>query len=171
MIDFHRVFGALCALCALALVSPSLVLAADFEEEPGEVAWKEVEAPLPPFPEEADWIPFKVGAVHDTKFYVDGKSVSMGGDDVIRYSLVVVGSGGARNVSFEGMRCGTGERRSYAFGHADRTWSKARSSQWVRIAGTSNNHYVALYSDYFCAIGKDSIRTPEDARRALLYGQ
>lgn len=80
---------------------------------------------LPAFPEQENLVPFKVGSVSDKQFFVDGASISIGSDDVIRYSLVVVSSTGAKSISFEGMRCATGERRVYAFGRSDKTWSKA----------------------------------------------
>jgi hypothetical protein len=83
---------------------------------------------------------------------------------------VVISSSGARNISFEGMRCVTGERRAYAFGRDDRTWSKARSNKWLRIQGGSNSHHVALFYDYFCAIGQSTVMTPEDAIRILRGG-
>lgn len=77
---------------------------------------------------------FRVGAISDTKFFVDAQSLSYGTDGVLRFTLEVVSPSGAKNVSYEGMRCATGERRFYAFGRADGTWSKARGNQWVKIS-------------------------------------
>lgn len=138
----------------------------DFEEKP----WEEVAVQLPPFPEEEDLLPFSVGAVHGTKFLIDAKSLSVGSDGVIRYTLVVISSEGARNVSFEGIRCATSERRFYAFGRADKTWSKAWTNQWGKIRGTSNNHHVELYSNFFCSAGILATGNPDDARRVLRNG-
>ena len=59
--------------------------------------------------------------------FVDEASVHYGSDDVIRYTMVIVSPSGARNVTFEGMRCETGERRLYAFGRADGSWSRAKT--------------------------------------------
>ena len=160
--------------CALALL-PAISLAAsdglrngynsdkDIDEKP----WAEVEAQLPAYPDKQDLIPFTVGAVKDTKYFIDAKSLSVGSDGVIRYTLVVVSSAGAQNVSFEGMRCDTAERRVYAFGRTDGSWSKARSNQWLRIQGNSNNHNVELYTSYFCSVGATQITNAESARRVL----
>ena len=38
----------------------------------------------------------------------------------LRFTLVIVSPSGARNVSYEGMNCSTGERRLYAFGRPGR---------------------------------------------------
>jgi hypothetical protein len=157
-------------VCGLMLsVFPKAGFPALFDDEFDEKPWQEMEVQLPAFPESENLIPFKVGAISDTKFFIDEKSISIGGDEVIRYSLVVISSSGAQNISFEGMRCLTGERRVYAFGQADKTWTKARSNKWVRLQGGSNSHHIALYADYFCAVGQRTIMTPEDAVRVLRY--
>lgn len=153
---------------ALALLSLQ-VLAESFDSEFEEKPWAEIEVQLPPFPEEENLIPFSVGAVSDTKYLIDGSSLSVGTDRVVRYTLLVISASGARNISYEGMRCLTRERRLYAFGRLDKTWSKAKSNQWVKIQGRSNNHHVELYTNYFCAFGVD-LSDADDARRVLRYG-
>jgi hypothetical protein len=143
---------------------------ADYDPDAEEKPWEEMAATLPAFPEKGNLIPFTVGAVSDTRFYVDGASITIGADGVVRYTLVVVSSEGAETVSHEGLHCATRERRFYAFGRSDRTWSKPRSSQWVRIQGTSNNPHVELYSTNFCAYNIVSVASPEEARRVLRNG-
>ena len=157
------------SLVVLMVLSECL-LAKGFDEDFEEKPWEEVAVQLPPFPEEEDLLPFSVGAVRDTKYLIDAKSLSVGADGVIRYTLVVISSEGARNVSFEGMRCATAERRFYAFGRADKAWSKARTNQWGKIRGTSNNHHVELYSNFFCSAGMLTAENPDDARRVLRNG-
>ena len=138
----------------------------DFEEKP----WVEIEVQLPAFPQNENLVPFKVGAASDTQFKIDSKSLSVGADTVIRYTLIVVSSAGAENISYEGMRCTTGERRFYAFGRADGTWSKARNTQWTKIQGSLNNHHVELFVNYFCNKGAPLIASTDDAVRALRTG-
>lgn len=140
-----------------------------FEEDYDEKPWAEVEVMLPAFPEKENLIPFKVGAIADTRFFVDGKSISIGSDGVVRYTLVVLSAQGAQNISYEGMRCSTLERRFYAAGRPDKTWSKARSNKWVRVQGGSNNHHVELFSNNFCPNGIIAF-SPAEARRVLLQG-
>ena len=158
------------ALFVLAGLSSGLLHAVDFDGDYETKAWSEIEVQLPSSPVSASLLQFKVGAVVDKRFFVDMNAVSVGSDGVVRYSLVVLADGGGRNVSYEGMRCLTGERRFYAFGRADGTWSKARGNQWVRILGDSNNHHVELFSSYFCPSGAATMPTLEDVRAALLRG-
>ena len=156
-------------LLAIFLI-PSPLLAANFDGDYEEKPWSEIEVQLPAFPEQNNLIQFQVGAVFDTKFMVDGASLSIGSDGVLRYTVVVESSSGARNVSYEGMRCATAERRFYAFGQPDKTWSKAKSNQWVKIRGTTNNHHVELFTTYFCSSGPSAIRDASDMLKVLRQG-
>ncbi|MDR1935753.1 MAG: CNP1-like family protein [Candidatus Accumulibacter sp.] len=165
-----RRFALFFAVSAGLLWLSPWALAALFDNEFDEKPWEEIEVQLPAFPEAENLIPFQVGAISDMRFLIDEKSISVGSDAVIRYTLVAISPQGARNVSFEGMRCDTVERRVYAFGQADGTWSKARSNKWARIRGSSNSYPVALFADYFCTIGQRTVMTPEDAVRVLRYG-
>ena len=155
--------GLLPCLC-LVLAVPAV--AATFDDEFEEKPWVEMAVQLPAYPEQGNLIPFTVGAVSDKQFLIDGKSLSVSDDGVVRYTVLVISSAGARNVSYEGLRCATAERRLYAFGRADGTWSKARGNQWVPVRGDSNNHVVELYANYFCKIGA-AVVDADDAVRVL----
>ena len=141
-----------------------------FDDDETEAPWAEAETQLPTFPVAENLIPFSVGANSQTTYAIDRKSLSLGEDGVLRFTLVIKTSSGAENVSYDGLRCATSERRSYAFGRPDGTWSPARSKQWVKVRGTSNNHFVELYSSYFCSAGTSTIRSAEDAVRILEQG-
>ena len=138
--------------------------------DPDAKPWTESEMAFPAFPVPANMIPFSVDWRSDMKFMVDGQSISVGNDGVIRFTLEVVSPEGVRNISYEGMRCETAARRPYAFGRTDGTWSKARSERWIPIRGSGNNHYVELFANYFCSRHGPAVMTPEDARRILRQG-
>jgi hypothetical protein len=160
----------LLASLALVGVHSAITLAAGFDDDYEVRVWEEIEASLPPPPKESALIPFYVSAVSDNRFLVDGDSISVGADGVIRYTLVVLSSSGARNVSYEGIRCETAERRPYAFGRTDGSWSKARSNSWVRIQNaTVNRQYAALFSEYFCPY-VIPVSNADEARMALRSG-
>ena len=113
--------------------------------------WQEAEARLPVPPQTADLVEFFVSHSSPNRFYVDLTSLQIGADSVVRYVLVVETPSGVRNVSFEGLRCQTGERKLYATGRADGTWADVYSPRWIGIANNSyNRHHMALARDYFC---------------------
>lgn len=153
---------------ALILSGTSRSTAADGEPEEKRV--REIEVQFPPFPKRDDLIPFAVSATTDNRFMIDGASLSIGPDDIVRYTLVIISPSGAENVSFEGMNCQTAERRLYALGRADKTWSKARGDQWRPIRdNTLNRHHAELFTDYFCPVGI-TIQDADHLRRALRAG-
>jgi hypothetical protein len=135
------------------------------EEKP----WVEIESALPAYPARKNLIPFEVSAVTRNRHFIDAASVSVGKDDVVRYTVLVEAPGGVSNISYEGIRCGSGERRIYAFGHPDRTWSEARNTSWQEINNSGFSYQKALYDDYFCPGGeqvKDSAEALMNLRRA-----
>ena len=141
---------------------------ADPENEDNRPIEKDVE--LPPFPKSENLIPFFVSTTTTNKFMIDGESLTLDTDDLIRYTLVISSPSGALNTSYEGIRCATAERRLYATGRSDQTWAKVNTDKWIRIHENSlNRHHAALYKDYFCPVGVP-ILDPEDIRRALRRG-
>jgi hypothetical protein len=131
----------------------------------------EESATLPAYPKDADLIEFYVSPIATNHFFVDGASLSVGKDGVVRYTLVVKTAGGATNVSYEGIRCGANEYRLYATGRADGTWAKAQRSDWRPIENkTVNRHHAALNRDFLCPVGTP-INTAEEGRNALRRGK
>lgn len=157
------------ACCLLVFAVPGYGFAA--ADEDGETKqWQEAAVVLPAPPGEASLLPFYVNAAAENRFFVDISTLSVGGDGVVRYTLVVVSPEGGRNVSFEGMRCETKERRLYASGRADGSWSESRMKQWGRIRDVyGNNHHATLFLEYFCP-GGIVVRDAAEAREALRLG-
>jgi len=121
----------------------------DFYEE--SKPWEELAVHLPAPPQSGNLLSFYVSPTATLKFSVDAKSVSVGSDGVVRYTLVAVSPQGARNVSYEGIRCATFEHKIYATGNDDGTWAPLQQPQWMPIRrGNANRERAALAQGYFC---------------------
>jgi len=84
-------------------------------------------------------------------FAIDAKSVSVGDDQIVRYSSVITSPSGAMNISYEGIRCKTAERKLFATGRPDGIWNTLPDAEWRRISSASTNSYQAtLFRDFFC---------------------
>ena len=143
---------------------------AELDEDYETKQWTEVETQLPAPPKEAGLQSFYVSAATNNKFFIDLPSLTIGADGVVRYSLVVLTQGGARNVSFEGIRCEAREHRIYATGRRDGTWSKSRNNEWERIQDEyANRVHAALFLDYFCP-GGVIVPSADEAKNALKLG-
>lgn len=140
-------------------------------DDPDAPVWIEEDAVLPVFPQEANLLGFYVSEVTAHKFYIDASSLSVGKDGVVRYVLEVHTSGGATNISFEGIRCQTRELKIYASGRQDGTWASARNTKWRVIENKPvNRQHAALARDYFCPNGIP-IQSPAEGREALRLGR
>ena len=141
-------------------------------EEPA--AWQELQDVAPPaFPEDKGLREIYVGAVATNKYFVDADTLSVGSDGIVRYVLVVKTSGGATNVSFEGINCPQRSWKHYASGRSDRTWtlSRAARADWRPIENKPTNpHHAALSRYFFCPVG-NSIYTADEGRNALRLGK
>lgn len=158
------------ALSLISLLATYSLAWADFEEDYESKQWQEVEVTLPEAPKERNLVSFYVSAATSNRFYIDASTLSVGSDGVVRYVLLVLSPEGGRNVTFEGMRCESRERRIYASGRLDGSWSKARKNEWVRIQDAyANRHHAALFLDYFCPFG-NIVRNAAEARNALMLG-
>lgn len=152
---------ALCFLCVLPAHAADPLIwgepdkwgSFEYDFEDSAKAWKEVEAQLPAYPKAADLIPIDISPTASNSYHVDYLSVSAGSDGVVRYTMLVKSPAGAETVSYEGLRCTTGERKLYAFGHAGGTWSRNRYARWEPIQARSQNSYHrVLFFHYFCTV-------------------
>jgi hypothetical protein len=110
-----------------------------------------------------------VSAATSFEFYIDGASLAVGEDGVVRYVLVARSAQGAESVSFEGMRCSTREVRIYAIGTGDGGWTRS-AGPWRRIAPREiQRWHNALYNEYFCPLG-NPIHSPREGVAALRRG-
>jgi hypothetical protein len=114
-------------------------------------SWQEIATQIPAIPQPENLIPFYVSAITTIRFAIDSKSLSIGSDGVVRYTLVSKTAAGAENISYEGIRCQTSEVKLYAFGHKDGTWGRSHRDKWTPIVDQGiNRQHAALVNDYFC---------------------
>jgi len=141
---------------------------ADFDAD--RKPWKELESRIPSYPKTEDLVAFDAGAASAHRFYVDTRSLSVGEDGVVRYTLVIKAAGGATNVTFEGIRCELREQKYYAVGRADGSWVRARKPQWRRIESQDlNRHHGALYREFLCS-GKSPVGSVREVLQLLRSG-
>jgi hypothetical protein len=139
----------------------------DFSEAP----FKEGKVSLPAPPKPENLIQFDAGPARPGfENFVDGATMTLDSDGVIRYTLVVKSDMGASNVSYEGIRCATREHKVYAYGRRDGTWAKPHDSEWTKIGAPSLEGPVyVLYNDFFCP-GRQAVRSTGEAIAALKAG-
>jgi len=136
-------------------------------------AWKEIQSQLPPYPQAQNLVEFHVSSATNNRYYIDYNAISVGGDGVVRYTVLIRSPAGAETVNFEGMRCETGERKLYAFGRQDGKgggeWSRNRYAKWELIpARQASSHQRELFFLYLCAV--ETAGDLEKIRYAVKHG-
>lgn len=141
----------LAAHAALGIAQPK----SDHELEVERRGWKEGEFKLPAPPKPEDLLEFYVSATTEFRFFIDQKSLSVGKDGVVRFTLLARSTSGAESVSYEGIRCSEGSYRVYAYGRQGTGWTE-RESDWRPIeVKTTQRWRNALLREFFCPM-----RTP-----------
>lgn len=94
--------------------------------------WKESEAPMPAPPQTTGLIPVEIPGT-TLRYGIDPASVALGSDGVVRYVVVATSSTGAVNAMYEGIRCSTGEVRTYARHNPGSGWTPASDLSWTPL--------------------------------------
>ena len=124
-----------------------------------------VEPMLPatlPVPSSQSLIEFYVSPTTTNRFAIDSATLAIDQERLVRYALVVTSRSGARNVSYEALRCDRGDRRLLAVGRADGSWALLADSTWRPINGGDavNRQHLELYSR-LCSGGAAAATRPD----------
>ncbi|PXW81472.1 CNP1-like family protein [Nitrosomonas sp. Nm84] len=132
--------------------------------------WIEQLTQLPAYPDVRNLLAFDPGYITSNQYLVDTTSIKIGEDGVIRLTLVIKSSADAMNVSYEGIRCATSERKLYALGRDDKTWVQPRVSEWQKL-DLVRQFYAqrGLAKNIFCP-HQQIVSNTEEAIQALKAG-
>lgn len=83
------------------------------------------------------------------EYYVDSKSVALGQDRLIRYTVVVRSSGGVNNVIHESMNCSERNVRVLGHGTASGRFRESVGSNWRRYSNSGPMAYRAILAVYY----------------------
>ncbi|MDR3452875.1 MAG: CNP1-like family protein [Rhodoferax sp.] len=111
------------------------------------------ETPAPPAPafSTSHLITLDLGPSQALKFGIDPDTVSLSADGVVRYVVVASSASGATNAMYEGIRCATGEFKTYARATTAGTWNTVEDPQWLSLyANLPSKHALAVAEQGVC---------------------
>jgi len=126
--------------------------------------WKEIEAPPPPAFNKDKLIQIDMPKYVSMHFGVDPTTLVISPDGVVRYVVVASNDAGSISAMYEGIRCSTGEFKSYGRLASNGQWSLFKEPQWRDMYDTSlpSRHAKALARQGVCdgmALSANSVAT------------
>ena len=154
MLMHKRVSNLFFVLLALLALYAPLASSANTDDAENDALKAESPVVLPAPAQKNNLLSFYVSPTTTLEFAIDAKSVSVTEEGIVRFVLIVTSQSGASNISYEGIRCSTGERKLYAVGQTNGSWTTARRDIWETIIDRGiNRQHAALAKDYFCETG------------------
>jgi len=135
-----------------------------WEQQQEDRDFQEADTAPPAYPKKEGLIEFRISDPGSFRYFVDAAALSIGKDEVVRYTLVVRSSSGVDNVSYEGVRCANGTYKVFAYGY-DGKWTPARSD-W---RDTTLRWEFELRTRYLCPM-KLRVQSVAEAVDALKRG-
>jgi hypothetical protein len=141
---FKPAFVARLSCVAIALGITCAAWAQSATDDPD---WKESDAPPPPAFDAGKLVTFDVSPNSSLVYGVDPATIRISNSDgLVRYVMVATSASGARNVMYEGIRCATGEYKTYARYSPDGRWSPVANAEWRSMFGNMPSKHVLRFA-------------------------
>ncbi len=108
--------------------------------------WKEGDIPPPPAFDAGKLLTLDVSTSSALVFGVDPATIRISGDGIVRYVMVATSASGARNVIYEGLRCATGEYKTYARHTPEGAWVKVTNPEWRSMFGNAPSKHALQFA-------------------------
>lgn len=133
---------ALALSCLAAGVSPAVSAQPAFDEP----QWAETPVPPPPAFDVKKLIAVDVPG-SSLAYGVDPASIQISNKDgIVRYVMVATSASGARIVMYEGLRCATGEFKTYSRYSAEGEWKAVTDAPWRSVFGNMPSRHALLFA-------------------------
>ena len=158
------------ALCLASILLGANVSIAQFAASNPD--WKESDAPVPPAFDLQRLEFFTVSPNSAMQWGFDPRTVLITGDGIVRYVVVARSPSGVLNVMYEGVRCATGEWKSYARHNTASGWSVIVDPQWKTMYDYQpSRHALRLAQQGLCIGGAPVTDVAEVIRSIRQFGK
>ncbi len=136
-------FKSLALACLLSLLAVTAWAQRDVEM----ADWKEEAVPPPPAFDVSRLLTFDVSQASSLRYGVDPATLRISKDGVLSYVMVATSASGASNVLYEGIRCVTGEVKTYARYNPPGTWTAVTPApEWRSVFGNMPSRHALAFA-------------------------
>lgn len=126
-------------------------LAAQGQEQTADTDWKETDTPAPPTFKTTALIAIEMPRYVTLRFGVDPDTITLTPDGIVRYVMVAVNTSGSVNAMYEGLRCATGQVKTYARAGSSGVWSVVKTPEWRDLSDNlPSKHAIAFARQGVC---------------------
>ncbi|WP_296541007.1 CNP1-like family protein [Rhodoferax sp.] len=145
------------ACCALGAQAQGLL------ENPD---WQETETPAPPRFDPRQRVAIDMPPYVSMEFGIDPATLAITPDGIVRYVMLAVSPSGTISAFYEGIRCATGEVKSYARANASGVWTIVKEPEWRGLNDRQpSKHALALARQGACEGNTNPNSTAEIIRK------
>jgi hypothetical protein len=108
--------------------------------------WKEEKAPPAPAYSTTQLLALDMPHFVTVKIGIDPSTLMVGSDGVVRYVAVMTNSNGNSSAVYEGLRCLTGEVKTYARAGSSGTWSPASNPVWRDVMDNLGSQHARVFA-------------------------
>jgi hypothetical protein len=138
MNKFHRYLAGMCLPLITCLVHSQNSL--------DNLDWVEEKEPPSPAFSLSKVLPLDMPHFVTVKVGIDPNTIQVGQDGVVRYVVVMTNTTGTSNAVYEGIRCLTGEVKTYARAGSSGTWSTVSSPIWRDVMDNMGSQHARVFA-------------------------
>ena len=131
--------------------------------------WKETEVPPPPAFSTSKLVALDRGPTTSLNFGVDPATLAISKDGIVRYVIVASNASGAMNAMYEGIRCATGEFKTYARSTTVGKWNAVQDPQWRSMYDNMPSRHALVLARQGVCNGRAPASSVEAIVRKLKY--
>lgn len=131
--------------------------------------WSELKKiDFPPVPRDDDLVALSLGAVGGRyDYFIDPSSISLGSDEVTRYTVVLESGSGVRNIYYEGIHCETSRTKTYGYASRGGEFRPLAAPSWKRVYAEGPFAYRTVLEKEFVCDAKGWPLEPKQVRGRL----
>lgn len=121
---------------------------------------EEKEAPAPAY-SASKTLPLEMPSFVSVKVGIDPNTIYVGLDGIVRYVAVMTNSSGSSSAVYEGIRCLTGEVKTYARAGSNGVWSTVASPVWRDLLDNMGSQHARMFARQAACSTRVAVNKPE----------
>ena len=145
-----------CGRIALAALTLALATPLRAQVELDNPDWKESSTPTAPAFSADKVLPLNMPIYVTLKVGIDPNTLTITPDGIVRYVVVTRNASGSVNALYEGIRCATGEVKTYARANGSGVWSMVAEPTWRHFTDNLPSKHAWVFARQAACDGRST---------------